>query len=51
MNSKFGAINCKKYWFFVDYRRNGCLISSLLADNWDLDEFFERLYTPDDIFI
>jgi hypothetical protein len=31
----------KKIWFFVDYRRNGCLISSL-ADNWDLDEFFER---------
>jgi hypothetical protein len=27
--------------YFVDYRKNGCLISSL-ADNWDLDEFFER---------
>jgi hypothetical protein len=26
---------------FVDYRKNGCLLFSL-ADNWDLDEFFER---------
>jgi hypothetical protein len=25
--------------FFVDYRKNGCLVSSF-ADNWDLDEFF-----------
>jgi hypothetical protein len=31
----------KKKRVFVDYRKNWCLISSL-ADNWDLNEFFER---------
>jgi hypothetical protein len=36
--STLGVINWKN-WFFIDYRKNGCLISSL-ADNWDLDDFF-----------
>jgi hypothetical protein len=29
------------FFCFVDYRKNWCLISSLV-DNWDLDEFLER---------
>jgi hypothetical protein len=38
-----------KICFFVEYRKNGCLIFSL-ADNWDLDKFKKKKsFTADDI--